>query len=54
VRSILTRRRKVGDENAAVDPLSDPAVREAVARASFQHLVGFQLNPDQLRYNATR
>jgi len=54
VRAVLTRPRKVGDEDAAIDPLSDPAVREAVARASFQHLVGFQLNPDQLRYNATR
>jgi len=54
VREILTRRRKVGEETAAIDPMSDPAVREAVARASFQHLVGFQLNQDQLRYNATR
>lgn len=54
VREILTRRRKVGELEAAIDPLSDPAVREAVASASFQHLVGFQLTPDQLRYNATR
>lgn len=54
VRSILTRRRKVGDQDAAIDPMSDPAVREAVARASFHHLVGFQLNQEQLRYNATR
>lgn len=54
VRTILARRRKVGDEDAAVDPMSDPAVRAAVARASFQHLVGFQLNQEQLRYNATR
>ena len=54
VRQILTRRRKVGDEDAAIDPLSDPAVRAAVARATFQHLVGFQLTQDQLRYNATR
>lgn len=54
VEEILTRRRKVGDADAAIDPLTDPAIREAVARASFQHLVGFQLTPDQLRYNATR
>ena len=54
VREILTRRRRVGDPDAAVDPLTDPVVREAVARASFQHLVGFQLTPEQLRYNATR
>ena len=54
VREILTRRRKVGDPDAAIDPMSDPAVREAVARATFQHVVGFQLTPDQLRYNVTR
>jgi hypothetical protein len=54
VREILTRRRKVGDPDAAIDPMSDPAVRDAVANASFQHLVGFQLTQDQLRYNATR
>jgi hypothetical protein len=54
VRRELTRERRPGDPNAAVDPLSDPKIRDAVARASFEHLVGFQLTPDQLRYNATR
>ena len=54
VREILNRRRKVGDPDAAVDPLSDPGVREAVANATFSQLVGFQLTPEQLRYNATR
>jgi hypothetical protein len=54
VRRELTRERKAGDPNAAVDPLSDPKIRDAVARATFEHLVGFQLTPDQLRYNATR
>jgi hypothetical protein len=54
VREILTRRRKAGDPSAAVDPLSDPAVRAAVARATFEHLVGFQMSADMLRYNATR
>lgn len=53
-RRILTRERKPGDPDAAVDPLSDPAVRSAVARATFEQLVGFQLTQDQLRYNATR
>lgn len=53
-REILTRRRKAGDPEAAVDPLSDPAVRTAVARATFEHLVGFQMSADMLRYNATR
>ena len=54
VRELITRRRKVGDPDAAIDPMADPVVREAVASATFQHLVGFQLTPDQLRYNATR
>ncbi len=54
VRDELTRRRKVGDADAAVDPMSRPEVRDAVARATFEHLVGFQLTTDQLRYNATR
>ncbi len=54
VRQILTRPRKAGEAEAAVDPLSDPAVRSAVANATFEHLVGFQLSQDQLKYNATR
>ena len=54
VRTKLTRRRKTGDADAAIDPLTDPEVRAAVSRASFEMLVGFQLTPDQLAYNATR
>lgn len=54
VRAILNRPRKAGQAEAAVDPLSDPAVRAAVAAATFEHIVGFQLTQDQLRYNATR
>jgi hypothetical protein len=54
VRKQVTRRRKAGDEDAAIDPLAEPGVRAAVARASFELLVGFQLTPDQLQYNATR
>jgi hypothetical protein len=54
VRAILTQVRKPGDADAATDPLADPGVREAVANATFEHLVGFQLTQDQLRYNATR
>lgn len=50
----LTRERKPGQESAAVDPLTNPTIRAAVARATFEHLVGFQLTQDQLRYNATR
>ncbi|TCP36649.1 hypothetical protein [Sphingomonas sp. BK235] len=54
VRDRLTKKRKAGDEDAALDPLADPQVRTAVASASFEALVGFQLTPDQLKYNATR
>lgn len=54
VRQILTRRRRAGDADAAVDPLADPAVRAAVAAATFEHVVGFSLTQDQLRYNVTR
>ena len=54
VRKILTRPRKVGDVSAAVDPMTEPGVRAAVANATFEHLVGFQLTEQQLRYNVTR
>ena len=54
VRQQITRERKPGDPAAAVDPMSDPKVRDAVRAASFELLVGFQLTPDQIRYNATR
>ena len=54
VRRALTRERKASDPQAAVDPLSNPEIRDAVARATFEHLIGFQLTQEQLRYNATR
>ena len=54
IRQQITRRRKPGDADAALDPMADPAVRAAVTRATFELLVGFQLTPDQLQYNATR
>jgi hypothetical protein len=54
VRAILTRPRKAGEAEAAIDPLAEPGVRAAVANATFEHLVGFQLTQDQLKYNATR
>lgn len=54
VRQILTRPRKAGEAEAAVDPLSDPAVQQAVSNATFEHLIGFELTQDQLKYNATR
>ena len=54
VRAILTRPRKAGEAEAAVDPLADPAVAKAVANATFEQLIGFELTQDQLKYNATR
>lgn len=54
IRERITRKRKAGDADAAVDPLSQPDVKAAVARATFEVLVGFQLTQDQLTYNATR
>ena len=54
IRKKLTKKRKAGQEEAAVDPLAEPDVRAALARASFEVLVGFQLNERQLAYNATR
>ena len=54
IRDRITRTRRAGDEDAAIDPLTLPDVRAAVARASFELLVGFQLTDDQLAYNVTR
>ena len=54
VRKQLTQKRKAGDSNAAIDPLSTPEVRQAVQRVTFEALVGFQLTDEQLKYNATR
>ena len=54
IRKRITKKRKVGSDEAAVDPLAEPDIRAALARASFEVLVGFQLNEQQLAYNATR
>lgn len=54
IRQRITRRRRAGDQSAAIDPLTEPDVRAAIARATFDLLIGFQLTEDQLRYNATR
>ena len=50
----INRKRKADDIDASIDPMAAPDVRAAVARASFELLVGFQLTQEQLRYNATR
>lgn len=54
VRKELTKERKSDDPDAAVDPLARPEIRDAVARSTFEHLIGFELTQEQLRYNATR
>ncbi|EQA99635.1 hypothetical protein FHS51_000568 [Sphingobium wenxiniae] len=50
----ITAKRKAGDEDAAIDPFSQPDVKAALQRTSFELLVGFNLTQDQLKYNATR
>ena len=54
INRLVTRERKPGEADAAVDPLAEPKVKEAVRQASFEVLVGFQLSPDELAYNATK
>ena len=54
IRRQITRERRAGDPQAAVDQMADPAVRSEVERARFELLVGFELDQEQLRYNATR
>lgn len=54
IRAQITRRRRAGDADAAIDPFTLPEVRAAVTRATFELLLGFQLTQDQLRYNVTR
>ena len=54
VRDQITRKRRGGDQDAAIDPLADPAVRAAVQRATFELLVGFNLSQKQLAYNVAR
>jgi hypothetical protein len=54
IRKTLIKKRKAGDTDAATDPLALPEVRAALAKASFELVVGFQLSDQQLAYNATR
>lgn len=54
IREKITRKRRAGDVDAALDPLADTDVKAAIARSRFEMLVGFQLTEDQLKYNATR
>jgi hypothetical protein len=54
IRARLIRKRKAGDTDAAVDPLSLPDVKAALSKATFEVLVGFQMTDQQLAYNARR
>lgn len=54
IRERITRKRKAGDEDAALDPMADPEVRAALSSANFELMVGFQLDQEQIAYNATR
>lgn len=50
----ISKKRRAGDPDAAVDPMADPQVRAAMRAASFEVLVGFQLTEQQLAYNVTK
>ncbi|MGB3721730.1 MAG: hypothetical protein WA979_02785, partial [Pacificimonas sp.] len=50
----IDKRRKPGDPDAALDPLSRPAVRDAVRDATFELLVGFNLDERALAYNVAK
>ena len=54
IRERLTRKRRAGDADAAIDPLTEPDVKAAVERATFEVLVGFQLDDTQLANNVRR
>ena len=54
IRRQITRERRPGAPDAAIDPMAAPAVRAAGDRAPVEVLLGFELTPAQLRYNATR
>ncbi|MEO0464206.1 MAG: hypothetical protein AAF127_13830 [Pseudomonadota bacterium] len=54
IREKITRKRRPGDVDAALDPLADNEVKAAIARTSYEMLIGFQLSEAQLAYNVTR
>lgn len=54
IREKITARRRPGDPEAALDPLTAPDVKAAIQQTSFEMLIGFQLTQEQLAYNVTR
>ena len=51
IQARITRERRADDPDALIDPLADPQVRAAVRAASFEVLVGFQMDDASLAYN---
>lgn len=47
----ITRKRRADEADALVDPLADPKVQAAVRAATFEVLVGFQLDDGSVSYN---
>lgn len=54
VQTKISRKRKTGDIDAAIDPLADPEIRAALRAATFEVLIGFQLDESALAYNVTK
>ena len=54
IQAKVARKRKPTDPDAAVDPLADPQVRAALRAASFEVLIGFQLDEAGLAYNVSK
>lgn len=50
----IGRKRKAGELDAATDPMAEPEVRAAMRAATFELLVGFQLDETRLAYNVAK
>ena len=50
----INRKRRPGEMDAATDPMADPEVRAALRAASFEVLLGFQLDDRALAYNVAK
>lgn len=50
----INRERRPGQIDAATDPMADPEVRAALRAASFEVLIGFQLDDRALAYNVAK
>jgi hypothetical protein len=50
----INRKRRPGEVDAATDPMADPEVRAALRAASFEVLLGFQLDDRALAYNVAK